>query len=196
MLFRSGAAALPRRAAEIASYFFWQGYRMQESFVRAAVPPAVRAAAEQAGIGEPTPMAAVTGLTSELVQDALARFHAANPQLPAIDVTLDNGYVRKVLSGPPTSLVAFARALAAARGAESEAFARGRLGRRPIEFAWEFVAASAPFHSRYMEHGRRALPDDLAREGIAFDPRGLGLPVLSNDGSDLRACTEIGRAHV
>src|SRR5205807_1368755 len=140
----------------IAGYFFWQGYRMQESFVLAAVPPTVRTAAEQAGIGEPSPMAAVAGLTNELLGEALGRFHAANPHLPAIDVTLDNGYVRKVLSGPPVSLVAFARALTAFREQETVAFAKGRLGRRPIEFKWEFVAASAPFHSRYMEHGRRA----------------------------------------
>ncbi len=181
---------LARRAAEIASYFFWQGYRMQESFVLAAVPPAVRAAAEQAGIGDPTPMAAVAGLTEELLVEALAKFHAANPQLLPIDVSLDNGITRKVISGPPASLVAFARALAAFRVSETEAFARGRLGRRPMEFAWEFVAASAPFHSRYMEHGRRALPDDLAREGIRFSPQALRLPVLGNDGTDLRAAAD------
>lgn len=181
-----GFAGLVRRAAELASYFFWQGYRMQESFVLAAVPPTVRLAAEQAGIGEPSPMAAVAGLTSELLAQALAKFHAANPQLPAIDVSLDNGYVRKVLSGPPVSLVAFARALAAFREGELQAFARGRLGRRPLEFRWEFVAATAPFHSRYMEHSRRALPEDVAREGIRFSPAALRLPVLGNDGTDLR----------
>ena len=103
-----GFTGLVRRASELASYFFWQGYRMQESFVLAAVQPAVRAAAEQAGIGEPSPMAAVAGLTDALLAEALAKFHAANPQLPPIDVSLDNGYVRKVLSGPPASLVAFA----------------------------------------------------------------------------------------
>ncbi len=182
-----GPEALVRRAGEFASYFFWQGYRMQESFVRAAVAPAVRAAAEQAGIGDPTPMAAVAGMNHALLTEALGRFHAANPQLPPLDVSLDNGYARKVLSGPPPSLVAFARSLAAARTAEIADFARGRLGRRPIEFVWEFVAASAPFHSRYMDYGRRALPDDLAREGIRFDPGALGLPVLGNDGGDLRS---------
>ncbi|MFO0602611.1 MAG: DUF1729 domain-containing protein [Polyangiales bacterium] len=192
LLFAEGRApdALARRAAELAAYFFWQGYRMQESFVLAAVPPAVRAAAEKEGLGEPTPMAAVAGMTSELLAEALGRFHEANPQLPAIDVSLDNGHARKVLSGPPTSLVAFARALANARQAEVSAFAKGKLGRRPVEFAWEFVAASAPFHSRYMERGRLALPDDLAREGIAFDPKALGLPVLGNEGGDLRACAD------
>jgi len=181
-----GFQGLVRRASEIASYFFWQGYRMQESFVLPTVQPAVRAAAAQAGIGEPSPMAAVAGLTDALLAEALAKFHAANPQLPPIDVSLDNGYVRKVLSGPPASLVAFARALAAFRVAEAQAFARGRLGRRPLDFTWEFVDASAPFHSRYMEHGRRALPHDLAREGIRFAPAALRLPVLGNDGSDLR----------
>ncbi len=192
LVFAEGHAfpGLVRRASEIASYFFWQGYRMQESFVLATVQPAVRAAAEQAGIGEPSPMAAVAGLTDALLAEALARFHSANPQLPPIDVSLDNGYVRKVLSGPPASLVAFARALAAFRVAEVQAFARGRLGRRPIDFSWEFVAASAPFHSRYMEHGRRALPDDLAREGIRFAPGALRLPVLGNDGSDLRSAAD------
>jgi enoyl reductase-like protein/3-oxoacyl-ACP reductase-like protein len=192
LLFAEGHAhaSLTRRAAELASYFFWQGYRMQESFVLAAVPPAVRAASEQAGLGDPTPMAAVAGMTSEHLAEALARFHAANPQLAPIDVSLDNGYTRKVLSGPPASLVAFARALAAARTAEAAAFAKGKLGRRPIEFAWEFVAASAPFHSRYMDYGRRALPDDLAREGIHLHPAALRLPVLGNDGSDLRALAD------
>ncbi|MFO0652265.1 MAG: DUF1729 domain-containing protein [Polyangiales bacterium] len=192
LLFSEGFAftGLVRRAAELASYFFWQGYRMQESFVLAAVQPAVRAAAEQAGIGEPSPMAAVAGLTDALLAEALAKFHAANPQLPPIDVSLDNGYVRKVLSGPPASLVAFARALAAFRVAESQAFAKGRLGRRPLDFSWEFVAASAPFHSRYMEHGRRALPDDLARESIRFAPGALRLPVLGNDGTDLRSAPD------
>ncbi len=189
LLFAEGHAfpGLVRRAAEIASYFFWQGYRMQESFVLAALQPAVRAAAEQAGIGEPSPMAAVAGLTDALLAEALAKFHAANPQLPPLDVSLDNGFVRKVVSGPPASLVAFARALATFRVAEAQAFARGRLGRRPLDFSWEFVAASAPFHSRYMEHGRRALPDDLAREGIRFAAAALRLPVLGNDGTDLRA---------
>ncbi len=187
-----GFSGLVRRAAEFASYFFWQGYRMQESFVLAAVQPAVRAADEQARIGEPTPMAAVAGLTEPLLAEALAKFHAANPQLPPIDVSLDNGYVRKVLSGPPASLVAFARALAAFRSAEVAAFARGQLNRRPLDFAWEFVPASAPFHSRYMEQGRRALPDDLAREGIRFSPGALRLPVLGNDGSDLRHAADDG----
>ncbi|MBP6829237.1 MAG: hypothetical protein KA978_00555, partial [Deltaproteobacteria bacterium] len=185
-----GFPGLVRRASEIASYFFWQGYRMQESFVLPTVQPAVRAAAAQAGIGEPSPMAAVAGLTDALLAEALAKFHAANPQLPPIDVSLDNGYVRKVLSGPPASLVAFARALAAFRVAEAQAFARGRLGRRPLDFSWEFVDASAPFHSRYMEHGRRALPHDLAREGIRFAPAALRLPVLGNDGSDLRLAAD------
>ncbi len=174
------------RAAELSSYFFWEGYRMQESFVLAATPPAVREAAQAAGIGEPTPMAALSGLTDELLAEALEKFHAANPQLPPIDPTLDNGYTRKVVSAPPVSLVAFARALAAAREAEKAAFQKGRLGRRPLEFSWEFVAASAPFHSRYMEYGRRALPDDLRREGIRFSPAALKLPVLGNDGRDLR----------
>jgi malonyl CoA-acyl carrier protein transacylase len=96
-----GPERLVARTAEIACYFFWQGYRMQESFVLATVPPAVRAAAEQAGVGEPSPMAALAGLTSELLSEALARFHAANPQLPPIDVALDNGYARKVLSARP-----------------------------------------------------------------------------------------------
>ena len=193
VLFAEGHAhqGLVRRASELASYFFWQGYRMQESFVLATVSPAVRAAAEQAGIGDPTPMAALSGLTDALLAEALAKFHAANPQLPPIDVSLDNGYARKVVSGPPASLVAFARALAEFRSAEVADFARGRLNRRPIEFAWEFVAASAPFHSRYMEHGRRVLPKDLAREDIHFNTASLRMPVLDNDGSDLRAhCDE------
>ena len=184
-----GFGRIVARAADLACYFFWQGYRMQESFVLAMVPPAVRAAAEQAGVGEPAPMAAIAGLTSALLSEALARFHAANPQLPPIDVALDNGYTRKVVSGPPVALVAFARALGGFRDAEKQAFARGRLGRRPIDFRWEFVAASAPFHSRYMEAGRRALPGDLAREGIAFSPEQLRLPVFGNDGADLRAAT-------
>jgi len=188
LLFAEGHSpeALVARAGAFASYFFWQGYRMQESFVRAAVAPAVRAAAEQAGIGEPTPMAAIAGMTHERLTEALARFHAANPQLPPLDVSLDNGYTRKVLSGPPPSLVAFARALATARTAEAAAFAKGQLDRRPLDFAWEFVAASAPFHSRYMDYGRRAFPDDLVREGITFDPAALRLPVYGNDGRDLR----------
>ncbi len=192
LLFAEGHAfpQLTRRAAEFAGYFFWQGYRMQESFVLAAVPPAVRLAAEQAGLGDPSPMAAVAGLTDALLSEALARFHAANPNLLPIDVSLDNGYTRKVLSGPPASLVAFARALAAFRTAELDAFAKGRLGRRPLEFAWEFVAASAPFHARYMEAGRRALAEDIVREGIQFSPQALRLPVLGNDGTDLRTAAD------
>ncbi|MBL8600390.1 MAG: DUF1729 domain-containing protein [Myxococcales bacterium] len=192
MVFAEGhdLAGVVRRSAEFASYFFWQGYRMQESFVLAEVAPSVRLAAEQAQIGEPTPMAAVAGLTTPLLEEALARFHRVNPQLPAIEVSLDNGYTRKVLSGPPASLVAFARALATARAAELQRFARGALGRRPIEYQWEFVAATAPFHSRYMEHGRRALPADLARESIRFDPAALKRPVLGNDGTDLAKCPD------
>jgi hypothetical protein len=172
--------------SEIASYFFWQGYRMQESFVLATVPPAVRAAAEQAGVGEPSPMAAIAGLTSELLAEALARFHAANPQLPPIDVALDNGYARKVVSGPPATLVAFARALAAFRDAEKQAFARGASVAGP--------STSSGSSSTPRRRSTRATwtpaavrcRHDLAREGIGFDPAALRLPVLGNDGTDLR----------
>lgn len=185
-----GLAPLATRVAEIATYFLWQGYRMQEAFLASAPAAAVLRASEAAGLGVPTPMAALNGLSRERLEEALAAFHAANPHLAPIDVALDNGFVRKVVSGPTASLVAFARALAERKATEKDAFARGRLDRLPMDFQWEFVAASAPFHSQSMEPARRALPADLAREGIAFDPRALKLPVLAHDGRDLRTCTD------
>jgi fatty acid synthase len=142
--------------------------------------------------GRPSPMAAVAGLTSERLAEALARFHAANPQLPPIDVALDNGYARKVRLGPARGargLRARARRLPRRREA---GLRPGQARPPPHRFPWEFVAASAPFHSRYMDAGRRALPDDLAREGIVFAPDALRLPVLGNDGTDLR-CTPTRR---
>ena len=51
--------------------------------------------------------AEVQAQLKQQLEGALAAFHKLNPQLPAIDIALDNGFNRKVVSAPPASLVAW-----------------------------------------------------------------------------------------
>ncbi len=159
-----------QRAADFAGWLFWQGVRMHQCTVPAALPPAATARALADGMRAPTPMAAIAGLTDAELAGAIRD--------TGITHSLVNGRLRHAVSGEPEALERLRLTLRAGFDARSAARKRGRHGGRLPEPSWEYLPVSGAYHSPSMAPGLTRTLEDLARLGIVVDGADLAFPVL------------------
>lgn len=157
-----------KTVADMASWLFWQGIRMQLAYPAYTIDPTLIAAIGEKNGGTPSPMMAVNGMNESDIMMTVTAFNRSASTGP-VYLSLINGPDRMVLSGPPESLAQLA------------------LSFRAPEIKWQFLATSAPFHSPYMAPGRALIEGDLARLGIEWKAKQLTVPVYAtNDGRNLQ----------
>jgi len=120
-----------------------------------------------------TPMAAVGGLRREEIYKALTAVGADQ-----VDIGLSNTPTRCVLSGDPAQLEAVRQFVEAQAEKLHKKRKAGRHGGRVPMARWEYLAVSAPFHSRFMADARAKMRE-ITKENTFELPRGDHFPLLT-----------------
>lgn len=179
--------ALDALVTDIARFFFWQGIRMQQAFLPTSVTAEAGALSRDRGEGDPSPMAALAGLTGPEVMALLAQVNSGLPATQRIYRTLTNHWDRTVVSGHPVSLGVLRTVLLQ----QEDRWQRDPITRHK-KVSWHYLPTSAPFHSPYMESMRASFRDDLRRCGITFAARDLRYPVYSTaNGNNLQQSKDL-----
>lgn len=163
-------------------HFFWQGLRMQQSYVDQELHNSLKEEVAKNEWGIPSPMAALSGVTPKQIESFLKKINAGLEEHEKVAITLQNGWKRFILSGSTKGLVLLRRALQiVAKKTEKDLV-------QTFNFHWEFLNVSAPFHSAQMQNGyQKYLECDLERVGLRIEAKDLKLPVYAtNDGRNLQ----------
>ncbi len=158
----AGGTHLPTRAADFAEFMLLLGLHAHEAL---ALP--IQA-------GAPTPMASIAGLYDSELDRAL-------PSTGLVR-SINNGVLRKVVSGKPQALEQFRLALTEDLERRRKAKAKGKLAGRVPALEWNYLEVSAPFHSPLLAANAEATI--AAANALGFSVGELALPVVDcHDGA-------------
>ena len=162
----AGVIPIPR-FLEYVRVMAWQGIHMAKCFRR---EPATSGA---------TPMAAVSGLPLERLDEVVCAVNARLPERARIVVALRNTRTRHVVSGTVSSLERLRSALSQGAEQQIQAKRKGLLGGAPATFTWEYLSVGAAYHSAHMLDGLSAMRATVEELGFRLDASSLTLDVIS-----------------
>lgn len=149
-------------------YAFWQGLVMEQGYT---VTP------ERSAEGA-SPMAAISGPSLAVLEQVLARFNRSLPEAAQVDISLYNTRNRHVVSSHPAVLSTLRKAMEAQAEREAARKKAGRFGGQPLQFTWEYLEVSGPFHSRYMREGFEQMQRKVRDIGFDFSKSRFFVDVL------------------
>ncbi|KAI0311286.1 acyl transferase domain-containing protein, partial [Amylostereum chailletii] len=176
-----------KNASKALKWLFFAGFRGQQLFPVLAVEPNIVQDSVESGVGTPSPMLSVVGLSLKELQPHVVKTNkhlASNSQLT---VSLHNGTKAFVVTGPPKALyglVASLKKVQAPSGAEQSKVPFSQ--RKPTIFI-RFLVVGVPYHSDYLKDAAaKVCEEDLNGEEL-WSQSELQLAVFNTeDGSDLR----------
>ncbi|MCB9641763.1 MAG: DUF1729 domain-containing protein [Myxococcales bacterium] len=156
------------RFLQYVEYAFWQGLAMEQGYT---ITPEM--SAEGA-----SPMAAISGPSLAALEQVLKQFNKALPEQAQVDISLYNTRNRHVVSGHPAVLATLRKAMDGQAEKEAARKKAGRFGGQPLQFTWEYLEVSGPFHSRYMRRGYERMCEKVQEMGFDFSQSQFHMDVL------------------
>ncbi len=174
---------LLEKAADTSAYLLWQGIRCQESVGILSCSRDIAKKAEEETGGAPSPMAVIGGFTAQEIEQLKTQYIQTQGAC-SWELSLHNGPLKKVISGFPQELESFRYFL------EKRFSDKNSLPRQ--DFTFNYLPASAPFHSSLMNKAAPRLLEDLKRINWSVSRSELRLPVFSTEtGEDIREANDL-----
>lgn len=152
----------PQRFAAFFECMIWQGL-----FIQACT-----------GLPARSPMVSYRDFPPEELQAEVAIFNKTLRPDARLHVSLQNGFRRLVVCGPPDSQDRLRAWLTERAEAQRAARRAGQHGGRAPGFAVEDLPPTVPFHSPYLVEGLERMRAKTAELGFAIDAKGLCIDVI------------------